>query len=111
MKSSIMNATSRTLRQFTVLLLFCTAFTLGCARKSPDAEVKENLMKAMATKLQNDRPDGAPPFHFEILDVSYFKLGDFYRCEFKVKLLRPNGTDTTGIIKSKISTDYTRVVK
>jgi len=111
MKSSLLSATSHTPKQLAALLLFCAALTLGCARKNPDAEVKENLMKAMAAKLQNSRPDGTPPFHFEIMDVAYFKLGDFYRCEFKVKLRRADGTDTTGIVKSKISTDYSRVVK
>ena len=99
------------MKSITLLLLFCAALTLGCERNPSTSDVKENLIKAMTTKLQQSRPADAPPFHFQILDVSYFKIGEFYRCEFKVKLTRPDGTDTTGIVKGKISTDYTRVVK
>lgn len=92
-------------------LLLCAALTLGCERKTSDSDVKENLIKAMTTKLQKSRPANAPPMHFQILDVSYFKIGEFYRCEFQVKLTRPDGTDTTGIVKGKISTDYATVIK
>jgi hypothetical protein len=100
MKSSVINT-----------ILLCAALTLGCERKPSTSDVKENLIKAMTTKLQQSRPAGAPPFNFQILDVSYFRIGEFYRCDFKVKLTRPDGTDTTGIVKGKVSTDYTRVVK
>jgi hypothetical protein len=100
MKSSIINT-----------ILLSAALTLGCERKTSNSDVKDNLIKAMTTKLQQSRPADAPPFHFQILDVSYFKIGEFYRCEFKVKLTRPDGTDTTGIVKGKISTDYSMVVK
>lgn len=127
MKSSIMNATlpatcrrdsSRPLKSHflrlkkcIVLLLFLTALAGSCERKPATNEVRDNLIRAMAGKLEKDRPANAPPFHFQIVDVAYFPIGAWYRCEFKVKLIRPDGTDTTGMIKSKISKDYTEVVK
>ncbi len=95
----------------TTMLLLCAALTLGCERKPAVSAVKENLIKAMTTKLQQPLPNGTLAPQFQIVDVSYFRLGEFYRCEFKVKVTRPDGTDTTGIIKSKISTDYSSVVK
>jgi hypothetical protein len=94
-----------------VLLLFLTALIVSCHRKPATNEVRDNLIKAMANKLEKDRPADAPPFHFQIVDVAYFPIGAWYRCEFKVKLIRPDGSDTTGTIKSKISKDYTEVVK
>jgi hypothetical protein len=99
------------MKKMTVLLLFFAALTLGCERKTSTTDVKENLTKAMTAKLQNDRPADAPPLHFEIVDVAYYLLDGYYRCEFKVKLRRPDGTDTTGMIKSRISADFARVIK
>ncbi len=99
------------MKKMTVLLLFFAALTLGCARKTSTEEVKENLIKAMTARLQRDPLASAASSHFAIMDVSYFKIGPFYRCEFKVKLTRSNGTDTTGIIRGKIATDYSEVIK
>ena len=65
----------------------------------------------MTDKLLNSRPAGSPPPQFQIVDVNYFKIGSFYRCQFSVKLTRPDGTDTIGIIQAKVSTDYQTVVK
>ncbi len=94
-----------------VLLLFLTALIGSCERKPATTDVRDNLIKAMTSKLEKDRPANAPPFHFKIVDVAWFPIGAWYRCEFKVKLIRPDGTDTTGMIKSKISKDYTEVIK
>jgi hypothetical protein len=98
------------MKYLTVLLLFF-ACLFGACQRNPDSAIKNNLIKAMTTKLESDRPPNAPPFHFKIMDVAYFPIGPWYRCEFKVKLTRPNGTDTTGTIRSKISKDYSEVIK
>jgi hypothetical protein len=90
---------------FLVLFLFATS----CERKLSAAEVKQNLEKAMTTYLQKQRP-GKPPLNFQMLDVDYFKdADDFYLCNFKVKLYRADGSDTTGYIRSKISNDFSIV--
>jgi hypothetical protein len=93
-----------------VLLLFFALF-FGACKRDPSVEIRDNLINAMTNKLQKDHPANAPPFHFKIVDVAWFEIGPWYRCEFKVKLTRPDGTDTTGTIKSKISKDYSVVVK
>lgn len=98
------------MKYFTLLLLYFAILTGGC-RRDPNAEIKYNLIKAMTNKLQTDRPADAPSPHFKIVDVAYYQLGPWYRCEFKVKLTRPDGTDTTGTIRSKIATDYSQVIK
>ena len=92
-------------------LIFPALFllTTSCERKLSAAEVKENLEKAMTTYLQKQRP-GKPPLNFQMLDVDYYKdADDFYLCDFKVRLYRADGSDTTGFIRSKISNDFSIV--
>ena len=90
-----------------MLLLSGTA----CERKLTAAEVKENLEKAMTAYLQKEQSRGAAPLHFEMVDVTYFEDNDNYLCDFKVKLHRPDGSDTTGIISSKVAKDFSKVSK
>jgi hypothetical protein len=72
-------------------------------------QIKDNLEKAMSVYLQKPRP-GKPPLNFQMLDVDYYLDGDnFYLCNFKVKLYRSDGSDTTGFIRSKISNDFSVV--
>jgi hypothetical protein len=90
---------------FPAFLLFAT----GCQRKLSSAQIKDNLEKAMSAYLQKPRP-GKPPLNFQMLDVDYYEdTDDFYLCNFKVKLYRSDGTDTTGFIRSKISNDFSIV--
>jgi hypothetical protein len=90
---------------FPVLFLLTTS----CERKLSAAEVKDNLEKAMTTYLQKQRP-GKPPLNFQMLDVDYYKdADDFYLCNFKVRLYRADGSDTTGFIRSRISNDFSIV--
>jgi len=46
-----------------------------------------------------------------MVDVNYFEDKDFYECEFQVRLFRQGGTDTTGIIKGRVSKDFSKVTK
>ena len=90
---------------FPAFLLFASS----CERKLSSDQIKTNLEKAMSAYLQKQRP-GKPPLNFQMLDVDYFEdKDDFYLCNFKVKLYRSDGTDTTGFIRSKISNDFSIV--
>ena len=93
---------------FSALLLLSG---MACERKLTAAELKENLEKAMSAYLQKQQPQGAPPLQFEIVDVTYFEDSENYLCDFKVKLHRPGDSDTTGIISSKVSKDFSKVSK
>lgn len=95
---------------------YCIFFTLllagiSCKRKSENSGIKTNLENALATQLRSERPVTAPPLQFTILDVTWFEESDHYDCEFKVRLHRPDGTDTTGLIKGTVSKDFTHVSK
>jgi hypothetical protein len=83
----------------------------GCQRKLSAAEIKQNLEKAMTGYLQKQQRPGTPPLKFEMVDVAYFEDENNYLCDFKVKLYRPDGSDTTGIIRGKISKDFSTVSK
>ena len=97
-----------------LLLPGCIAITVmltACERKLTREQVKENLEKTMTEYLQNQQQPGAPPLNFKMEEVSWFEESAYYICEFTVKLTRPDGTDTTGIIKSRISKDFSHVTK
>src|ERR1700743_31872 len=94
-------------------VLFLTALILhstSCKRHMTPAEVKASLETSMTDYLRAERP-GSTALQFQIVDVDYFETADNYLCEFKVKLKRPDGTDTTGMIKGRISKDFSIVTK
>jgi Holliday junction resolvase-like predicted endonuclease len=90
---------------FAVLVLLTT----GCQRKLSATEVKNNLEKAMATYLQQHQHTDTPPLRFDMIDVTYQETDSNYQCRFTIKLYRPDGTDTTGVISSKVSKDFSSV--
>lgn len=59
----------------------------------------------MTRQLQQNNTGSNSP-HFDVLDVEWFEEPTYYRCEFKVKMTLPNGMDTTGIMKKKVSKDF-----
>ena len=77
----------------------------SCERKI--RSTKENLEKALADQLEQE----APSRQFTIEDVTWYEESDRYDCEFKVRLHRSNGADTTGIIRGTVSKDFTHVSK
>ena len=93
-----------------VLIIACLLLAMtACKRRLTTDQVKENLEKTMTDFLENRRPQGAPPLKFQVLDVIYYEDVNQYDCEFKIKLYRPDGTDTTGMVKGKVSKDFSKV--
>ncbi len=84
-------------------------FVTGCQRKLSSTEVKTNLEKAMATYLSGQHKAGMPPLKFDMLDVTYQENDSNYQCQFRIKLYRPDGSDTTGIIRGAVSKDFSTV--
>ena len=81
----------------------------GCQRKLSAQEVKENLEKAMSGYLRQHQRLGETPLRFDMVDVYYSEEDSDYRCQFTIKLHRPDGSDTTGIISSKVSKDFSTI--
>jgi hypothetical protein len=84
---------------------------INCKRSLSPAEVKDNLEKAMASHLIEEQGGDTTRFKFKMVDVNYFEDKEFYECEFSVRLFRPDGKDTTGIIKGRVSKDFSKVSK
>ena len=82
----------------------------NCQRRLPPADIKANLAKTMKNYIQNTRRPGTPLLKFDILKVGYSEEASYYKCEFTVKLHRPDGSDTTGIIRGRISSDFQTVL-
>jgi hypothetical protein len=83
--------------------------TLGCQRKLSTTEVKNNLEKAMTAYLLGHHNAGMPPLRFDMVGVTYQESDSNYRCRFTIKLHRPDGSDTTGVISSIVSKDFSTV--
>jgi len=79
----------------------------ACNRKMSREDVKEHLEKAMADHLQQRQPSNTPYPKFDVLDVNWFEEPKYYKCEFKIKMTLPDGRDTTGVRKERISKDFT----
>jgi hypothetical protein len=90
---------------------FIVAWLLSaaCNRKLSRAEVKDHLEKAMADHLQQRQPKNTPHPKFDVLDVEWFEEIPYYKCEFKIRMTLPDGKDTTGIMKQRVSKDFSKV--
>ena len=84
---------------------------ISCKRSLSQTEIKDNLEKAMASRLLEEQGGDTTRFKFKMEDVAYFETNDFYECEFTVRLHRPDGKDTTGLIKGRVSKDFQKVTK
>jgi hypothetical protein len=83
--------------------------TTGCQRKLSATEVKNNLEKAMATYLHQQQHADSPLLRFDMIDVAYQESDSSYLCQFTIKLYRPDGSDTTGIIGARVSKDFSLI--
>jgi len=92
-------------------LLAALGTGIGCKRHLTTAQIKDNLEKSMAAYLKHEQDSLSSNLRFEMVDVDYFEEKDYYNCEFKVRLFRNNEHDTTGIIKGRVSKDFSEVSK
>ena len=99
------------MKMLCILLPICLIVSTSCQRKLSPQEVKENLEKSMTAFLQKEQGPDTQPLSFKMVDVIYFEESSYYTCEFTVRLTRPDGSDTTGIIKSRITKDFATVTK
>jgi hypothetical protein len=97
------------MKRYPLFLALCLLSTLACRRKISRDEVKVQLEKAMTRQLEKQQPSGKPHPQFDVLDVVWFEDSTYYLCDFTVKMTLPNGRDTTGIMKKKISRDFANV--
>ena len=97
------------MRAISILLPAFLLLEIACQRKLSAREVKENLEKAMSGYLRQHQRIGEVPLRFDMIDVHYAEEDSDYRCQFTIKLHRPDGSDTTGIIDSKVSKDFSTI--
>jgi hypothetical protein len=97
------------MRSICFLLSVFLWITTGCQRKLSATEVKNNLEKAMAAYLYGHQHPNTPPLRFDMIDVTYQETDSNYQCQFTIRLHRPDGSDTTGVITSKVSKDFSAV--
>jgi hypothetical protein len=98
------------MRSIWFLLSVFSLLAIGCQRKLSSTEVKTNLEKAMGDYLRQQQRPNLPPLRFDMIDVAYQETDSNYQCQFTIKLHRPDGSDTTGIISGKISKDFSVII-
>ena len=99
------------MKKIYLILLVCSITAVACQRKLSPREIKENLERSMTQFLQKEQGPDMSPLNFKMVDVIYYEEANYYTCEFTVRLTRPDGSDTTGIIKSRITKDFSTVTK
>lgn len=87
-------------------LLTTGILSTACQRKLSATEVKSNLEKAMADYLRQQQRPNMPPLNFDMIDVTWQENDSSYQCQFTIKLHRPDGSDTTGIISGRVTKDF-----
>jgi hypothetical protein len=97
------------MRTICFLLPVLFLLTTGCQRKLSSTQVKSNLESAMSTYLRQQQPPGTTPLRFDMVDVAWQENDSNYQCRFTIKLYRPDGSDTTGVVNGKVSKDFSTV--
>ena len=88
-----------------ILPLFLLSLPLLFACRRNPRDIKDQLEKTMSKHLADRQSNESGKLQFDVVDVTYFKDTTFYLCNFKIKMTLPNGQDTTGMMKEKISLD------
>ncbi|NCI47124.1 hypothetical protein [Sediminibacterium soli] len=93
---------------FVTLLLLLTLF--ACNKALKPEEIEQKLKESMSEYLNHSPENNAAGTSFVVKDVTYYPAREFYECEFTVEMKRGN-TDTTGIMKAKVSPDFSKVIR
>ncbi len=81
---------------------------VSCEKKPKTADVNEHLNKAMRKFLYGTVNNDSSKVKFDVQEVLFYEAANFYECEYKVHMVSP-GKDTTGIMKARVSKDFTKV--
>ena len=95
----------------TLLLFALSSMSYACQRKSKQQDTKEQLEKTMAGFLYHHQAGQGAKLHFAVQDVTWFEEPAYYICEFKITMTLPDGRDTTGIMKEKVSKDPMAIMR
>jgi hypothetical protein len=94
------------MKSIAIFFTACLLLSVACKRRMTAAEVKEQLENAMTKHLEQNPTGNTLHPSFKVLDVAWFEEHKYYKCEFTVKMTLPDGRDTTGIRKERISKDF-----
>lgn len=81
----------------------------ACRRKLNPDQVKKHLEIAWSDHLQRPDSTKTPRPKFDVLDVEYYEDTLYYLCEFKVRMTLSTGQDTIGIMRAKVSKDFSTI--
>jgi len=83
----------------------------ACMQKKPVEDVPEKLKTTMKQFLEQSAQGNTTGTQFTVEEVAYYAGQEFYECEFKVRMKRLTGSDTTGQMLARIKKDYSSVIR
>ena len=83
----------------------------ACLQKQPVEDVPDKLKKTMKQFLEQSAQGNTTGTQFTVEEGAYYDGPDFYECEFKVRMKRLQGSDTTGQMQARIKKDYSSVIR
>lgn len=96
------------MKKYMIALL--VLFAISCVKNPKKDEVISHLKKAMSEFLFEKANKDTSVVKFDVQEVLYFEDKNFYECEFNVKM-KQNGKDTIGIMKARVSKDFSSVLR
>ena len=91
-----------------ILACLLLIISLSCQKKPKPAEVEKHLKKAMTSFLYESVNNDSSRVKFYVKEVFFFEDTEFYECEFNVQM-QQNGKDTTGVMKARVTKDFSKV--
>ncbi len=72
---------------------FCLLMTItvGCREKTPEETLSTKLKKAMCVYLYKQVNNDSSKVKYQVEEVSYFPEKKMYTCDFKVRMILPEG--------------------
>jgi hypothetical protein len=91
-----------------LVMLVTTLF--ACSTEPTPEETEKELRKSMQNFLEKPHEGKPQNAVYEVKDVTYFPGKEFFECEFVVHV-KTDTQDTTGVMKAKVSRDFSKVIR
>lgn len=97
------------MKKFLALVILVTTLFACSGEPSPEETGKE-LKKSMQNFLEKPHEGKSPNTVYEVKDVTFYPGKEYFECEFVVHV-KTDTQDTTGIMKAKVSKDFSKVIR
>ena len=97
------------MKKFLALVILVTTL-FACSTEPTPEETEKELKKSMQNFLENPHDGKNPNAVYEVKDVTFYPGKEYFECEFVVHV-KTDMQDTTGVMKAKVSRDFSKVIR